>query len=176
MSTGTCFTAGAACKPLPKSIRRYRNRPLSSKCCCILPKTSENVSSSAIVDLFGRTQSQDVLPFEATDVQDDSTWLERSELVLGKENIATLSRSHVVIVGLGGVGSWSCEFLARSGVGHLTIIDGDHVASSNRNRQLPALKSTIGISKAQVCVSVEFTRARFTRGPSRPDIPNSFAH
>ena len=57
--------------------------------------------------------------------------------------------SHVVVVGIGGVGSWAAEALARSGVGRLTLIDLDHVAESNVNRQLHALSSTLGQSKVQ---------------------------
>lgn len=56
-------------------------------------------------------------------------------------------RSHVAIVGIGGVGSWACECLARSGVGRLTLVDMDHVAESNINRQIQALSSTIGMAK-----------------------------
>lgn len=58
-----------------------------------------------------------------------------------------LVRSHVVVVGLGGVGSWAAEALARSGVGQLTLIDLDHVAESNINRQIHALEDTIGQAK-----------------------------
>jgi tRNA A37 threonylcarbamoyladenosine dehydratase len=56
-------------------------------------------------------------------------------------------RAHVVVVGIGGVGSWAAECLARSGVGRLTLIDMDHVAESNINRQVQALSSTIGLAK-----------------------------
>lgn len=58
-----------------------------------------------------------------------------------------LSSSHVVVVGVGGVGSWAAEALARSGVGTLTLIDLDHVAESNINRQVHALSSTLGMAK-----------------------------
>jgi tRNA A37 threonylcarbamoyladenosine dehydratase len=64
----------------------------------------------------------------------------------GYERVRSL---HVVVVGLGGVGSWTCEALARSGVAALTLIDLDHVSESNVNRQIQALESTIGQSKAQ---------------------------
>jgi len=57
--------------------------------------------------------------------------------------------AHVVVVGIGGVGSWAAEALARSGVGRLTLIDLDHVAESNVNRQLHALNGTLGQSKVQ---------------------------
>ncbi len=78
----------------------------------------------------------------------DRTWLERTELLLGDESLNKLEKSHVCVVGLGGVGSFAAEFLCRAGVGEMTIVDGDTVDSTNRNRQLPALHSTIGKSKA----------------------------
>lgn len=77
-------------------------------------------------------------------------WTERTELLIGKEKLAKLKSSHVLVVGLGGVGSYVAEQLTRSGIGILTIIDGDIVQSSNRNRQLPALVSTTGQKKAAV--------------------------
>jgi tRNA A37 threonylcarbamoyladenosine dehydratase len=77
-------------------------------------------------------------------------WLERTELLVGKSNIERLSESHVLIVGLGGVGSFAAEFICRAGIGKMTIIDGDVVDLTNKNRQLPALNSTLGMSKAQV--------------------------
>ncbi|MEZ5543071.1 MAG: tRNA threonylcarbamoyladenosine dehydratase [Pseudomonadota bacterium] len=58
--------------------------------------------------------------------------------------------AHVCVLGIGGVGSWAAEALARSGIGRLTLIDPDHVAESNINRQLPALDSTLGRAKVQV--------------------------
>jgi tRNA A37 threonylcarbamoyladenosine dehydratase len=61
-----------------------------------------------------------------------------------------LSNSHCLIVGLGGVGSWVCEALARSGIGMFTLVDMDDVCISNTNRQLPALSSTIGKFKAEI--------------------------
>lgn len=61
-----------------------------------------------------------------------------------------LKNSHVAVFGLGGVGSWCAEALARSGVGHLTLIDRDEVGVSNINRQLCALSSTVGRPKAEV--------------------------
>ncbi|WP_016776551.1 tRNA threonylcarbamoyladenosine dehydratase [Anaerophaga thermohalophila] len=77
-------------------------------------------------------------------------WLERTELLIGKEKLEKLNRSHVLVAGLGGVGSWCAEMLARSGIGELTVIDGDVVNPSNRNRQLPAVISTEGMSKTDV--------------------------
>ncbi len=61
-------------------------------------------------------------------------WLERTELLIGKEKLTKLSHAHVMVAGLGGVGSWCAEMLARAGIGKLTIIDGDTVHPSNRNR------------------------------------------
>ena len=77
-------------------------------------------------------------------------WLERTELLIGKEQLVRLSKSNVLVVGLGGVGSYAAEFICRAGVGKMTIIDGDTVDPTNKNRQLPALNSTIGKSKASV--------------------------
>ena len=80
----------------------------------------------------------------------DLTWLERTELLIGQEHLLRLNQSHVLIVGLGGVGSYAAEFIARAGIGRMTIVDGDTVDVSNKNRQLPALSSTVGKKKAQV--------------------------
>jgi tRNA threonylcarbamoyladenosine dehydratase len=77
-------------------------------------------------------------------------WLERTALLVGDEKIATLRSKNVLIVGLGGVGSFAAEFLARAGVGNMTIIDGDFVDPTNINRQLQALHSTIGMSKVEL--------------------------
>lgn len=67
----------------------------------------------------------------------------------GKKGLERLSESHILIVGLGGVGSWVVEALTRSGIGHLTIVDLDEVCITNTNRQLCATSETIGKSKAQ---------------------------
>jgi tRNA A37 threonylcarbamoyladenosine dehydratase len=77
-------------------------------------------------------------------------WLQRTELLIGDEGLDRLRRLHVLVVGLGGVGSYAAEFLARAGVGRMTIVDGDTVDLTNTNRQLPALHSTVGQSKAGV--------------------------
>lgn len=76
-------------------------------------------------------------------------WLERTALLLGDEPLARLTNSHVLIVGLGGVGAYVAEMLCRAGVGELTIADGDIIQPSNINRQLPALHSAIGKGKAE---------------------------
>ena len=77
-------------------------------------------------------------------------WRERTRLVIKDEGIHKLEQSHVLVVGLGGVGAFVAEFLARAGVGELTIVDGDVVDTTNKNRQLVALDSTMGKSKAQL--------------------------
>lgn len=77
-------------------------------------------------------------------------WLSRSEMVLGEEALEKLKASHVLVAGLGGVGSWAAEMVCRAGVGRMTIIDGDIISIGNINRQLPALTSTIGKQKAEV--------------------------
>jgi tRNA threonylcarbamoyladenosine dehydratase len=77
-------------------------------------------------------------------------WLSRTELLVGNENLRALRDKHVLIAGLGGVGAMAAEQICRTGIGMLTIIDGDTVHTSNRNRQLPALKSTEGIAKTEV--------------------------
>ena len=77
-------------------------------------------------------------------------WLERTELLVKEEGIERLQSANILIVGLGGVGSFAAEFLVRSGIGNLTIVDGDTVDITNINRQLPALNSTIGKNKTDV--------------------------
>ena len=79
-----------------------------------------------------------------------SKWKERTELLFKKEGLNKLENSNILVVGLGGVGSFAAEFLVRAGVGNMTIVDGDTVDITNINRQLPALHSTIGKSKVTV--------------------------
>lgn len=80
----------------------------------------------------------------------DFSWLSRTELLIGKNSLEKLARAHVLVVGMGGVGSFAAEFICRAGVGEMTIIDGDVVDPSNRNRQLPALATTHGMSKVRI--------------------------
>lgn len=80
----------------------------------------------------------------------DLNWLSRSALLVGNEGIDILQQKHVLVVGLGGVGSFAAEFLCRSGIGEMTIVDGDVVDPSNRNRQLPALSTNHGVAKADI--------------------------
>ena len=80
----------------------------------------------------------------------DKNWLERTELLVKAHGIKKLKRANLLVVGLGGVGSFAAEFLARAGVGKLTIVDGDTVDLTNINRQLPALHSTVGQPKVEL--------------------------
>jgi tRNA A37 threonylcarbamoyladenosine dehydratase len=80
----------------------------------------------------------------------DISWLSRTSLLIGEEALRHLTMQHVMVVGLGGVGSFAAEFIARSGIGRMTIIDGDVVDPTNRNRQLPALSTNHGVSKAEI--------------------------
>ena len=81
---------------------------------------------------------------------DAPCWLERTAIVAGPEMMDALARTSVAVLGVGGVGSWCVEALARTGVGAITIADPDCVAQSNINRQLPALVTTVGQAKVDV--------------------------
>ncbi|KYP80881.1 tRNA threonylcarbamoyladenosine dehydratase [Ferroacidibacillus organovorans] len=74
----------------------------------------------------------------------------RTELVVGPEGLERLKNAHVAVLGVGGVGSYAVEALARSGVGTITLVDRDTVDITNINRQIPALTSTIGREKVEV--------------------------
>ena len=74
----------------------------------------------------------------------------RGEMLIGKEAAEKLARCHVAVFGLGGVGSYTVEALARAGVGELTVVDNDEISITNINRQLYALTSTVGMKKTQV--------------------------
>ncbi len=80
----------------------------------------------------------------------ENFWLARTELLIGKDKIEKLQNSHVLVAGLGGVGGYAAEAICRAGVGEMTIVDSDVVASTNRNRQLLAMKSTEGKDKIQL--------------------------
>lgn len=80
----------------------------------------------------------------------DKYWLERTELLIKEEGLEKLNKANLLVIGLGGVGSFAAEFLARAGVGNMTIVDGDTVDITNVNRQLPALHSTVGKHKVEV--------------------------
>lgn len=70
--------------------------------------------------------------------------------IYGDDAFSHYEKSHVMVIGIGGVGSWAVEALARTGVGELTLVDMDSVAASNINRQLPAMSSTLGMEKIEV--------------------------
>ena len=77
-------------------------------------------------------------------------WLERSELLLGKQGLERLRNSNILVVGVGGVGAYAAEMLVRAGIGKMTIADSDTISESNINRQLIALHSTVGRVKTDV--------------------------
>lgn len=80
----------------------------------------------------------------------NNNWLQRGTLLLGDERQKRLCNAHVLIVGLGGVGSWAAEMLCRAGVGSFTLVDADVVDVTNINRQMPALVTTVGRAKCDV--------------------------
>ncbi len=75
---------------------------------------------------------------------------ERTRIIIGDQGIERMRNTHVFIAGLGGVGSFAAEAFARMGIGRLTLVDHDVVSPSNLNRQLPALRSTVGQKKTQI--------------------------
>ena len=77
----------------------------------------------------------------------------RSSMLIGEDGILKLKSSHVAVFGLGGVGSYTAEALARAGVGELTLVDNDTVSETNINRQLYALNSTVGMRKTEVAAA-----------------------
>lgn len=95
---------------------------------------------------------------------------ERTELLIGPERLERLSRRHVLIAGLGGVGSYAAEAIARAGVGRMTLLDHDVVGLSNMNRQLVALHSTVGRKKSEVMAE----RIRDINPDIRVDTINDF--
>ncbi|MDY4043832.1 MAG: tRNA threonylcarbamoyladenosine dehydratase [Marinifilaceae bacterium] len=97
-------------------------------------------------------------------------WLSRTELLLGKERLERLLRAHVLVAGLGGVGAYAAEQLCRAGIGEMTIIDGDRVEVTNKNRQLPAIDSNMGLPKAEVMA----TRFREINPDIRLHVINDF--
>lgn len=81
---------------------------------------------------------------------ENENWQIRTKLLIGKENLEKLARAHVLVVGLGGVGGYAAENICRAGVGEMTIVDGDTLHLSNKNRQLVAVDSNMGKSKTKV--------------------------
>ena len=77
-------------------------------------------------------------------------WQERTALLLGEEALLRLREAVIVVAGLGGVGAYAAEMVARAGVGRMVLIDSDRVGESNKNRQLLALDSTLGRLKTEV--------------------------
>lgn len=77
----------------------------------------------------------------------------RAELIFGADGMERLSRAHVAVFGIGGVGSYAAEALARGGIGEITLIDGDCAEPTNINRQLYALHSTLGMAKTQIAAA-----------------------
>lgn len=83
-------------------------------------------------------------------MKNDPNALQRLSVLIGEPAISLLKKTHVALFGVGGVGSWCAEALVRSGVGCISLIDFDRIATSNINRQLPALPKTVGLSKVLV--------------------------
>jgi tRNA A37 threonylcarbamoyladenosine dehydratase len=77
-------------------------------------------------------------------------WLIRTEMLIGAKGLKKLKSVRVLVVGLGGVGAYAAEMICRAGIGNMTIVDGDTIHTSNRNRQLLALNSTTGSAKAEL--------------------------
>jgi tRNA threonylcarbamoyladenosine dehydratase len=80
----------------------------------------------------------------------NNIWYSRTELLVGEEKLSKIRDSHILIVGLGGVGAYAAEQLCRAGIGKMTIVDADNVDITNINRQLPALHSNIEKAKTEV--------------------------
>ena len=78
-----------------------------------------------------------------------SSWMQRTKTLLGDDAMLRLQQAHIIVFGLGGVGSFAAEALARCGVGALTLVDADSISESNINRQLYALHSTVGENKTE---------------------------
>lgn len=87
---------------------------------------------------------------ERDENQMEETWTSRTELLIGKEALEKLKKAKIAVYGIGGVGSFVVEGLARAGVGHLILVDNDVIASSNLNRQIHATHQTIGKKKIEV--------------------------
>ena len=88
---------------------------------------------------------------------------DRTSRIIGEKGIDKLGKSRVLVFGVGGVGSYVCEGLARAGIGALTIVDKDVVDITNINRQIPALHSTIGRSKTEVMARASKISIRIAR-------------
>lgn len=100
----------------------------------------------------------------------EKDWLQRGELLLGAERQQRLKNARLLVVGLGGVGSWAAEMLCRAGVGCFTLVDADVVDVTNINRQMPALASTVGQPKCEVVAA----RLRAINPQVQLDVKNIF--
>jgi len=111
-------------------------------------------ANTAVIPLVfwyvSRMQSPDNANRAATDGPDLARRFSGIRRVYGEQALARYMQAHVCVLGIGGVGSWAAEALARSAIGQLTLVDMDHVAVSNINRQCHALESTLGMAKVQV--------------------------
>lgn len=83
-----------------------------------------------------------------------SDWKNRTALLLGEEAVERLRQAHVLVLGIGGVGGEAAVMLARAGVGHLTLVDGDTVDVTNLNRQMVAYRSTVGMAKTEALAGI----------------------
>lgn len=110
---------------------------------CIIPIASQDQMPEFQVD----PQTDSLAERRSDDLSDEQRRFGGLTRLFGPEAFAALQRAHVAIVGIGGVGSWVAEALARQGVGALTLIDLDHIAESNINRQVHALSETLGQAK-----------------------------
>lgn len=114
-------------------------------------KRPEQAKTDAAMDRVNSSASSAAAPVRATnsaaEIEDADS---RTRSLLGEAALARIAAAHVVVIGVGGVGGMAAEALLRSGVGHLLLIDKDRFAVSNLNRQLGALYSTLGQSKAEV--------------------------
>lgn len=116
----------------------------------------------------------------------EETWISRTELLIGKEATQKLRKSKVAIYGIGGVGSFVVEGLARTGIGHLVLIDKDIITVSNLNRQIHATHATIGKRKIDVMkqrileinpeLKVDIYNAEEIEGGEEKIIDNSFSY
>ena len=77
-------------------------------------------------------------------------WQERTHMLIGEKGIVQLFNAHIAVFGIGGVGGHACEALIRAGIGNISIVDNDTVSESNLNRQIIALKSTVGQNKVDI--------------------------
>ena len=143
---GPSPASGAAAPPSPQDPRSFDLSRLRED----VARAERTLQSEAAGSPPNQPQPAGQRPSAAATPGRSPHWQSRTTLLLGEEAMARLARSRVLLVGLGGVGGYVAEFLVRGGVGHLTIVDGDAVDPTNRNRQLVALRSTEGQPKSAV--------------------------